>query len=335
MGINWKRFAGRHVLGTLVFLLTAQTSGAAIAIDPSPAANGPTGELFISVYDSVTGVSYTRDLGVFAVQSNFYSTAYSFEPDALYTSTFGESDPDNIRYSIVGLASINYLELIEVWTTTNDSDLTLPGAPIPAMFAIRNGIQDYIQAVNMSIPTTDIFANLSTINSDPSSAGHYTNPATFGESLASVVTFNIAAPIGTPLRFRSLTLDPVIAEPVFIAYPWVWTLNVDGSITYAPRVKVDTDEDGVRDLFDNCIDVSNPAQTDSDGDLFGNACDADLNNDCTTNVVDLGLLRAAFFGPTGPADFNDDGAVNFVDLGILRTSVARAPGPSAFADCSQ
>ncbi|EYF00148.1 DNRLRE domain-containing protein [Chondromyces apiculatus] len=36
---------------------------------------------------------------------------------------------------------------------------------------------------------------------------------------------------------------------------------------------IDTDGDGVPDDVDNCPDVANPAQTDSDGDGIGNACD--------------------------------------------------------------
>ena len=91
----------------------------------------------------------------------------------------------------------------------------------------------------------------------------------------------------------------------------------------------DTDGDGVADDVDNCTDVVNPDQRDTNGDGFGNACDADLNNDGTINVVDLGLLRAVFFTADPDADFNGDGTVNVVDLGIMRQSFFGAPGPSA------
>jgi hypothetical protein len=40
----------------------------------------------------------------------------------------------------------------------------------------------------------------------------------------------------------------------------------------------DGDEDGIYDLVDNCPDVYNPDQTDSDGDGVGDACDAFPNN---------------------------------------------------------
>lgn len=91
----------------------------------------------------------------------------------------------------------------------------------------------------------------------------------------------------------------------------------------------DGDADGIVDAVDNCSIVSNADQRDTNGDGFGNVCDADLNDDGMVNVVDLGLLRSAFF-TTGPdADFNGDGVVNVVDLGMMRAAFFSAPGPGA------
>ena len=95
----------------------------------------------------------------------------------------------------------------------------------------------------------------------------------------------------------------------------------------------DQDGDGVDDTADNCLQVSNPDQRDTNADGFGNACDPDLDNNGVVNVVDLGLLRAAFFSTPGSADwdpdadFNGDDVVNVVDLGTLRQFFFGAPGP--------
>ncbi|MFK7888433.1 MAG: thrombospondin type 3 repeat-containing protein, partial [Gammaproteobacteria bacterium] len=96
----------------------------------------------------------------------------------------------------------------------------------------------------------------------------------------------------------------------------------------------DADNDGIDDALDNCVFTDNIDQRDSDLDGFGNACDADLTNDCIVNVADLGRLRQLFFTSIGSADFNNDGVVNTIDLGIMRTLFFAPPGPSAFASCS-
>ncbi len=93
----------------------------------------------------------------------------------------------------------------------------------------------------------------------------------------------------------------------------------------------DTDGDGVLDAGDNCTLAANADQRDSNGDGFGNLCDADLNNDNIVNVVDLGLLRSVFFTADADADFNGDGVVNVVDLGLMRAAFFAAPGPSGVA----
>jgi len=100
-----------------------------------------------------------------------------------------------------------------------------------------------------------------------------------------------------------------------------------------PASAADTDGDGVDDSLDNCILVANADQRDTNGDGFGNACDADINNDCGVNFGDLAALKAAFIpNPYSPdADFNGDGLVNFGDLARMKqtffNSTMPGPGP--------
>ena len=54
-------------------------------------------------------------------------------------------------------------------------------------------------------------------------------------------------------------------------------MGADERITVVPAA-VDTDGDGILDDTDNCLDVANADQRDTDGDGFGNRCDTDLNN---------------------------------------------------------
>jgi formylglycine-generating enzyme len=90
----------------------------------------------------------------------------------------------------------------------------------------------------------------------------------------------------------------------------------------------DQDGDGVADATDNCLDAGNADQRDTDADGIGNACDPDLNQDCSVNFGDLGLLKSVFFGADPDADFNGDGVVNFLDLGIMQARFFGPPGPS-------
>ena len=92
---------------------------------------------------------------------------------------------------------------------------------------------------------------------------------------------------------------------------------------------VDTDADGVDDSQDNCSQIANPVQRDSNGDGFGNRCDPDLNGDLIVNANDLGIIKALFFGADEDADFSGDGTVNFIDLGIMKAFFFSPPGPGA------
>jgi hypothetical protein len=102
----------------------------------------------------------------------------------------------------------------------------------------------------------------------------------------------------------------------------------------------DTDSDGIPDDMDNCTLIANGpllpdaggnSQLDTDGDNYGNACDADLNNDLVINGLDVGPFTDQF-GTVGPhADFNGDGVVNGLDVGPFVDMFGQAPGPSGLA----
>jgi hypothetical protein len=113
--------------------------------------------------------------------------------------------------------------------------------------------------------------------------------------------------------------------------PWL-TLAANGPEELDFRTESDTDLDGHFDRRDNCSLVANAAQSDADGDCFGNICDADLNDSGgVVNFADLALFRAAFGNASPPADLNSSGGVvNFADLALFRSLFARLPGPSGF-----
>ena len=115
------------------------------------------------------------------------------------------------------------------------------------------------------------------------------------------------------------------------------------STTLATAAAGDSDGDGIPDALDNCIsspngptirDAGGNSQWDTDGDGYGNLCDADLNNSGTVTTADYGLLRsvlgqAAGISATAAAsDMNGSGTVTTADFGLLRARLGTAPGPS-------
>jgi hypothetical protein len=118
-------------------------------------------------------------------------------------------------------------------------------------------------------------------------------------------------------------------------------LGNQGFATVLVRVGLsDQDADGVLDYQDNCIvepngpnipDAGGNIQWDTDGDDYGNLCDADLNNDGWVNSLDLGLFKARFFDIDADADLNGTGFVNSLDLGLFKKLFAKPPGPSGTA----
>ena len=144
---------------------------------------------------------------------------------------------------------------------------------------------------------------------------------------------NAFNPQAVPQRVGALTVASVGAGDLILERGLAVRSDLAGdtipvTLLASTDVQLDTDGDGVPDALDNCTLIANGNQRDTNSDGFGNACDADLNNDNIINVVDLGLLRAVFFSDDADADFNGDGVVNVVDLGILRQQFFNAPGPS-------
>lgn len=130
-----------------------------------------------------------------------------------------------------------------------------------------------------------------------------------------------------------MTLNDIISR--LCASAALALVALAGSLAVAADISTDNDNDGVLNNLDNCTDVANPDQRDTDGDLFGNLCDADLNNDYLINFIDLGLMKQNFFAAGDlDADLNGDGQVDFLDLGLMKAAFFGIPGASGAAAAS-
>lgn len=84
----------------------------------------------------------------------------------------------------------------------------------------------------------------------------------------------------------------------------------------------DRDNDGDPDVFDNCVDVSNPNQANLDGDALGDACDLDRDGDLINDAADncpvlananQNNLDGDAFGDVCDSDRDGDGRDNVFD----------------------
>jgi len=105
--------------------------------------------------------------------------------------------------------------------------------------------------------------------------------------------------------------------------------RVIDEVRLSAGVQPDSDGDGFFDDADNCIYIANEDQHDSDGDAYGDACDADYNNDGMTDWVD-GITFAGYLDTKNiHGDFNADGVSNGEDYDHLMTKLMdKPPGPS-------
>jgi len=108
-------------------------------------------------------------------------------------------------------------------------------------------------------------------------------------------------------------------------------------------VATDTDGDGVSDYLDNCVQHANPSQwnspnSDLGAQIYGNWCDADLDDDGVVGGIDFNALRACIGLAVGPgvgppedptcgeSDMNGDGSVGGPDLNRFRACFGKPLG---------
>ena len=118
------------------------------------------------------------------------------------------------------------------------------------------------------------------------------------------------------------------------AWPQVTSSTGRNEATDATVMVLELDQDGdnALDGNDNCTLIANADQNDTDADGYGNACDADFNNDCTVNFLDIAAFADEFLGTNPLFDINGDGVVNFLDFSSVSMQFLSPPGPG-LGDC--
>lgn len=100
-------------------------------------------------------------------------------------------------------------------------------------------------------------------------------------------------------------------------------------LTSQPVFAQDTDKDGINDAVDNCIEVPNTNQRDTDADGIGNICDGDLDNSGFVNSIDFSLFKQRLLTRDPDADLDGNGFVNSLDFSLFKKMLLKRPGPSS------
>jgi hypothetical protein len=150
-----------------------------------------------------------------------------------------------------------------------------------------------------------------------------TGPADWQEGVSIDLFIDPTTPVGSffQVGFQNTSSN---SGPTGVFYDNLSVTAVGACVPSGP----DSDGDGIADNCDNCINVANAAQRDTDSDGHGNFCDADFDNACAVGFPDLTTFSNAFFSTDPLVDLDGDGSVGFPDLTIFSNSFFGVPGPS-------
>jgi hypothetical protein len=148
------------------------------------------------------------------------------------------------------------------------------------------------------------------------------------------------------ILFRNYFTGTRAIEAYYRSVPYLsWmTVWIGDPLMLAPSLHLptaDRDGDGIADPSDNCLDLANPDQRDTDGDDYGNLCDGDLDNDGVVTTswgvttppsargdVEEIQLTVQASGYVNHQDLDGDSDVDADDVSIASHRLFFPPGPS-------
>jgi hypothetical protein len=154
----------------------------------------------------------------------------------------------------------------------------------------------------------------------PNDSGAYGAIVTFSPTATDncrAITINTSPPSGSLFDMGTTTVEVIATDEVGNASICYFEVTV---------VLNDPDNDGIASWDDNCPEIFNPQQEDSDGDGIGNICDwliGDANGDNQINVGDAVFVIGYVFNgapapdPVESGDANCDGWTNVADAVFL------------------
>ncbi|MCH2171108.1 S8 family serine peptidase [Myxococcota bacterium] len=300
--------------------------------------------------DIVAGLEYVLDLSdeidISAVNMSLGGGAWSSRILCNFSNYATKVAIDQLRDA--GIASIV--------SSGNEGETNALSSPACISSAVSVGAtndSDVVASFSNSASFLSLLApGVSVASSVPSSLVGVSYGSASGSSMASphVAGAWAAAREASPTSTPGALLEAFRDTGVLVTGPnGVTTPRIDvraaisalTGVTVPLACEFDTDSDGVCDSQDNCLEIENPGQVDSDVDGYGNSCDADFDGNGQVGSSDLNIFRAEFILSAGDWEFNPavdldaNGSIGAGDLNLFRSLFGYPPGPSGLACAGQ
>lgn len=214
--------------------------GANAAIDLGGTGLGDNTELFLSAWDPVNQVSYTRDLGIhfedFLATNQNSAASWLGGDNAVWATQFGASNVSNIRWNVAAVNNFNSggtnLSTYGYMTTSNDSPTVMKSSTDANLSSIDNAIgygAGYIQYVNTNSNT----ALNDTTGYGVADGGAYAGALSWNNNFGGVVGYANDAGVGQSMAFYDVGYDSSFTSSVVTALAGMFSLAADGTLTYS------------------------------------------------------------------------------------------------------
>jgi hypothetical protein len=275
----------------------------------------------VSVFESMIYIKgYSWDLHRIAQDGQFLSVFGTQSSDLLpavwdqvssahfaldRTYLYKYSDNSNFNLSIVSSYNVGVLDEKRFTVLPEINSIVLSSGKLLTTEGLTNYRNLSSDVYDAAYPATQLI----TLSSDKTALQFWSEAGELTQSI----------PQGNPDDIR-LVYDETYLGVVKI---------VDNSINFSRyniSTPVDTDLDEIADIYDNCPNISNDDQADSDGDYIGDLCDSDIDGDGIPNSTEVDANLDPYDASDRNGDIDNDGLPNWYEylIGTNLSEVSEA-----------